>query len=236
MPLRPRRCSGALFSFAERPARPRVSRRTGESEGFMGGVDPNDPSSGTAEDGDSGRPAAPIDVSLAKALRYLTQPRATTKENQPTEEWISDSGVSRAPVDPRRAQARAPLPRGTSLYHSTILSRAHAIDVEGFADDLDASVSLWYTDGGDAGPLFEEHLPTLPEGLPAELRGAFVEIRIPDFDAVQQYLAHPEHEASAGQSRRYIIPSAVANAFPRRVVTQGQAQRAPAKKGTRTGS
>jgi len=201
----------------------------------MGGVDPNDPSAGTAEDEDSGRPAAPIDVSFAKALRYLSPPRATAKESPATEEWISDAGVSRAPVDPRRAKVRAPLPRGTSLYHSTILSRAQHIDMEGFDDDLDASVSMWYTDGEDAGPLFEERLPSLPEGLPAELRGAFVEIRIPDFDAVQQYLAHPEHEASAGQSRRYIIPSSVANAFPRRVVTHGQVLPA-AKKGTHTRS
>jgi hypothetical protein len=225
------------LSFGERrDVRPRVSRQTSETRGLMGGVDPIDQSSGTAEDGDSGGPAERFDVSLAKALRYLTPSHAATKETEPTEEWISDSGVSRAPVDRRRTQARTPLPRGTSLYHSTILSRAHAIDMEGFADDLDASVSLWYTDGGDAGPLFEERLPTLPEGLPAELRGAFVEIRIPDFEAVQQYLAHPEHEASAGQSRRYIIPSTVANGFPRRVVTHGQPQRASAKKGTRAGS
>jgi hypothetical protein len=118
-----------------------------------------------------------------------------------------------------------------SLYHSTILSRAHVIDMDGFDDDLDASVSLWYTDAGDTGPLFEDQLPLLPEGLPAELRGAFVEIRIPNLDAVEQYVAHPEHEAKVGQSQRYIIPSAVANAFPRRVVTHGQPQRNTGKNG-----
>jgi hypothetical protein len=186
----------------------------------MDGIDPIDKSSEGTPNDPSGRPVPPRDVALVKAISYLEPSRKA--EGEPTEEWISDLGVSRAPVDRRRKAAAEPLTRGLSLYHSTILSRAHAIDMDGFDDDLDASVSLWYTDNNDAGPLFEDRLPLLPEGLPAELRGAFVEIRIPNLEGVEQYVAHPEHEANAGQSQRYIIPSAIANAFPRRVVTQGQ--------------
>ena len=97
----------------------------------MGGIDPIDKSSEDVPDG-AGRPATPLDVSLAKALRYLEPTPRKAEENEPTEEWISDLGVSRAPVDRRRKQAPEPLPRGMSLYHSTILSRAHVIDMLDF--------------------------------------------------------------------------------------------------------
>jgi hypothetical protein len=199
----------------------------------MGG-DPIDKSSEGMPDVVPGRAAAPRDVAVVKALSYL-QPSQRKTEGDPTEEWISDMGVSRAPVDRHHKPAAQPLSRGLSLYHSTILSRAHAIDMDGFDDDLDASVSLWYTDSGEQGPLFEERLPLLPEGLPAELRGAFVEIRIPNLEAVGPYIAHPEHEATNGQSQRFIIPSAVANGFPRRVVTHGGAQTPPQRSDGKNG-
>jgi hypothetical protein len=191
----------------------------------MGTVDPHEPSADGERSSGSNptREPARLDVAVAKAISYLeSPPRAVASDSDSTVEWISDAGVSRAPKDPRRA-AKPILPeRGVSLYHATILSRAHDIDMNGFDDDMDASVSLWYTEGGDIGPLFEDRLPLLPEGLPAELRGAFVEIRVPDLDALADYIAHPEHDiASVGQSARYIIPTAVANTFPRRVVTEG---------------
>jgi len=190
------------------------------------GSDPIDRSSDGTANGVPDRPAPPRDVALVKAISYL-QPSPRKPEGEPTEEWISDLGVSRAPVDRRRKPAPEPLTRGLSLYHSTILSRAHAIDMNGFDDDLDASVSLWITESGDQGPLFEERLPLLPEGLPAELRGAFVEIRVPNLEAVEPYVAQPDYEGNAGQSQRFIIPSLIANGFPRRVVTHVQTHTAP---------
>jgi hypothetical protein len=175
-------------------------------------------------------PKKPLTTALyhsPPASRAFFDPTNRAKSTDATEELISDLGVARVPVDARRKPPPAPVPRGISLYHSTILSRALAIDLNGFDDDLDASVSLWYTDNNDAGPLFEDRLPTLPEGLPAELRGAFVEIRVVDIDAIAEFVAHPEHEVKPGQSTRYIIPSYLANAYPRRVVTHGEQVAAP---------
>ncbi len=177
----------------------------------------------------NGRPLLPKEPRLKTALYH--SPSASRafldagKKTDATEELISDLGVSTVPVDRRRQPPPPPLPRGTSLYHSTIYSRALAIDVGGFDDDLDASVSMWYTENNDSGPLFEDRLPRLPEGLPAELRGAFVEIRVVDLDALASYVAHADNETKG--VTRYIIPSPIANEYPRRVVTHGQESETP---------